>query len=83
MHVDGDVFRKGISLFTVLQSMVNNPSFYSIVYSGLQSGYAKGVFEITNYHFQLIDKRNENGEFDHYELIIADNSDGKNKRMTV
>ena len=41
-----------------------------------------GVFEMDGYYAQFSRRRNENGEFSNYELIVADNSDGK-KRMAV
>ena len=41
-----------------------------------------GVFEMDGYYPQFSRRRNENGEFSNYELIVADNSDGK-KRMAV
>ena len=41
------------------------------------------LFYADDYFMQLCRKMGENGEFDHYELIVADNSDGKKKRMAV
>ena len=41
-------------------------------------------FALGNYFIQLSrGKMNENSDHDHYELIVADNSDGNKKRMAV
>ena len=41
-----------------------------------------GLVDIGNFRVQMYCLKNENDEFNHYELIIADNSDG-HKKMTV
>ena len=64
--------------------MLKNSSIHSTSYSDLKhSDIIAGLFVKDNqYYLQLTVKRNENDEFDHYELIIADKSDGK-KKMAV
>ena len=64
--------------------MLKNSSIHSTSYSDLKhSDIIAGLFVKDNqYYLQLTVKRNENDEFDHYELIIADKSDS-NKKMTV
>ena len=68
-----------------LKSVVNNPSLYSVYTINLQNNLiANGVCEMNSYyHFQLGKVVDENGEFSHYEMIIADKSDGNMKRMAV
>ena len=77
----GDVV-ENVTLSTLLQSILNNSCVRSTPYTNLRIGNVKGILEISNYHIQICNKRDKNGNSDNYELIIADNSDGK-KRMAV
>ena len=74
-----------LTLFALLQSILNNSSFHRVAYYDLgHSSTVSGLFSYGNYHIQLSEKGDGNSEFSHYELIIADNSnDGNKKRMAV
>ena len=85
--VDFDIDERninGIVLSSLLRSLSSNPSVSNNVYIDLKNGNGdwNGLFEIDNNHIQ-ISKRGENGEFSHYELIIADNSDGNGKKKRI
>ena len=75
---------EGMVLRDFLKSIVNNPSIHSVYTINLQNNLiVNGVCEMNSYyHFQLGVERVDHGEVSHYELVIADNSDGK-KRMAV
>ena len=68
-----------------MQSVLKNSSIHSTSYSDLKhSDIIAGLFVKDNqYYLQLTVKRNENDEFDYYELIIADKSDSSKKKMAV
>ena len=83
--VDFDVDERnadGIELSSLLRSLSSNSPVSGTGYVDLKSGIGDRVFEIGHFHIQMSRRRNENGEFSHYELIIADNSDDK-KGMSV
>ena len=63
---------------------MNNPLVHSTLLIYLQhiEYFDYGVFELGNYHFQIVTIRDDKRNCLSYELIIADNSDGK-KRMAV
>ena len=72
------------TLLLVLEVLLNNPAVYSTTYTAVENRMdGGGVFEMNNYHIQMRRRINENGEFSHYELIVAEYSDGKKKRMAV
>ena len=63
-----------LTLFTLLQSILNDSSFHNVAYSDLgHSGLVSGIFWNDNYHIQLSEKRKDNDNIDYYELIIAKN----------
>ena len=76
----------GIVLSSLLRFHSSNSSVSSAGYVNLKNGDGNGdgdgLFEIDHFHIQTSRRINEDGEFSHYELIIADNSDDK-KRMAV
>ena len=76
----------GIVLLSLLRSLLSEPSVCKTAYVDLKNDVVTGdgLFEIGYYHVQISRRRNENGNISHYELIIAENSDGNdNKRMAV
>ena len=84
MNPDKQLTCEEIYLNDFLQILEKNLSVNSTVYISIQNApYTIGVFEISNIHLQLSERKTgESDEVYHYELIIADNSDG-NKKMTV
>ena len=84
IYHDIDINPNEIMLLSFLHSILSNPSVYTSAYIDLKklSDIDYGLFEIGDFRVQICCIKNENDGFDHYELIIADNSDGK-KRMTV
>ena len=86
LDVDEERIRGGVNLSSFLRHLVNNSSIHLSYTIHLQTNsIVNGVCEMNNYHIQLSSSRgNENGDFDCFELIIADNSDEDgNKRMAV
>ena len=80
---DVDRNPNGIILFSLLHSILSNPSISISASIDLKlSDNEYGLFEIGDFCVQICCLKNENDEFNHYELTIADKSDG-NKRMTV
>ena len=76
----------GFDLFTFLQLVMSEKLALTFCYVDLkEKGCVYGLVEMGKYHFQLSNRRNGNGDFSHYELIIADNLDenDKKKRMVV
>ena len=75
----------GIVFSSLLHSILSNPFVCKSAYIDLKmlSDNEYGLFAIRDYfRVQMCCRKNENGEFDYYELIIADKSDS-NKRMAV
>ena len=73
-----------LALSTFLNLAAKNTSVYSTVQINMMSSHiSDGVFAMHNHYSQLRRKRNAKGEISSYELIIADNSNGNNKRMAV
>ena len=85
IYHDIDINPNEIMLLSFLHSILSNPSVYTSAYIDLKkpSDNDYGLFEIGDFRVQICCIKNENDGFDHYELIIADNSDGKKKRMAV
>ena len=76
----------GIVFSSLLHSILSNPFVCKSAYIDLKmlSDNEYGLFAIRDYfRVQMCCRKNENGEFDYYEFIIADKSDGKKKRMAV
>ena len=69
----------GIMLSSLLRSLSFNPSVSINAYSDLKNGEGEGLFIIDHFHIQMSRRINEDGEFSHSGLIIADNSDSKRK----
>ena len=80
-----DVTDKRTILYEFLLSVSTNTSIHKTSYVNLQNnGKGSFLFELgNNYQIQCSEKRNENGNTDHYELIVADNSDSEKKKMAV
>ena len=75
----------GIVFSSLLHSILSNPFVCKSAYIDLKmlSDNEYGLFAIRDYfRVQMCCRKNENGEFDYYELIIADKSDDK-KKMAV
>ena len=80
-----EVIGSRVSLSTFFQ-LISNPSTLSTFSINLRKKvYESVVIEVNNYFHIQMSRRNENGEFSHYELIIADNNLDENgkKRMVV
>ena len=84
MNADGQALADECIVYSrLLESMAMNSSCHPVGYIHLKNGELHGVIEMgDNYLFQCSEKRSDGGEIDHYELIIADNSEEK-KRMAV
>ena len=84
MHIDEKEIKKGIIFYSFLKAVMDNQNTCSTSYINLQRNETvKGVFEMGNYHIQLNEKRGDDGNIDHYEFIIVDNSDSEKRKMAV
>ena len=84
MNVDGETIRKGVVLSALLLSIMNNSSTQLAGFVSFQEkNDEKCVFEINHIYVQMSKRRNESDNFSHYEMIIADNSEGNKKGMAV
>ena len=84
--MDEQVFGDGLKLSVLLQSLMNNELVHKTGSINLQTSRIECcLFDKDEYYIQINEKRNENDEFSHYELIIADNNlnDTGKKRMAV
>ena len=85
IEVDEQAIRDCFDLSTFLRLVMNIECIQETSSINLQ--YASvdcGVFSKGNNYVHFSERFDENGEFSHYELIIADNSDdGDNKRMAI
>ena len=88
--VNFDVVAKNansIMLSSLLHCILSNPSVSKSGYVDLKNDDVNGdgLFAIGDFHIQMSRRQNENGEFSHYELIIADNNSDQNgkKRMVI
>ena len=76
----------GIVFSSLLRSLSSNSTVSITAYVDLKNESINGdsLFEIGVFHIQMRRRiRNENNHHSHYELIIADNSYGNEKRMAV
>ena len=84
--MDEQVFDDELVLSVLLQSLMNNEFVHQTGYINLQTSRIECcLFDKDEYYIQINEKLYENGEFSHYELIIADNNSDENgkKRMVV
>ena len=74
---------EAFTLSKLLQIVLNNSSIYKTGCINLENlQFMSGLFEILTYYCQFESKSGISSKSSHYELIIADNSDGE-KRMVV
>ena len=82
-NVDREEVRKGVNLLILLRSLVNNPSAYYTSYVNIHRENVRGVFETGNCHFQLSEVCDNNDVVSFFQLIIADNSEDKEKNDCI